>query len=136
MFRDRLNYLNNNIKSEINGYMNYAVDNCLAGARYERVQGDGPKYKVVSHRYPLFHRYFTEGDIEGRTLEQLENDMYGFHGKFFMAHNGWVINCDPLKDFAKPQEGIGNVYLKRELIAWGDSVKLRYVLNLVAVDWK
>lgn len=62
-------------------------------------------------------RYFTDYE-----KESLEDHAYSAKGAFIMAHNGWVINADPLKNFA--EEG-SQVYFRRELIAWGDSVKLR-----------
>ena len=39
------------------------------------------------------------------------------------ANNGWIINADPLEDFA--QSNLFH-YLRRTIIIWGDLVKLRY----------
>ncbi|XP_055637696.1 glycogen debranching enzyme isoform X2 [Toxorhynchites rutilus septentrionalis] len=124
--RARLQWLNEEVRKEIQGHLDYAIENCLAGTRYERVQGDGPRVKGISVKYPLFMKYFTQYGIKGKSLKDIEVMAYGGPGKLFMAHNGWIINGDPLNDFARPQPGTGNVYLRRELIAWGDSVKLRY----------
>uniref|UniRef100_A0A8D8ADW6 Glycogen debranching enzyme n=2 Tax=Culex pipiens TaxID=7175 RepID=A0A8D8ADW6_CULPI len=125
-FRAKLQWLNEEVRKEIQGHLDYAIENCLAGTRYERVQADGPQVKGISVKYPLFMKYFTQYGVQGKSLKDIEEMMYGGPGKLFMAHNGWVINSDPLKDFARPQEGTGNVYIRRELIAWGDSIKLRY----------
>lgn len=124
-FAAKLEQLNGEVEKEIQDYLNYAVENALAGVRYERVQGDGPRVRVNDNSHPLFSRYFTP-DEKNLTFDQYELLIYTEKGKEFMAHNGWVMSADPLKDFALPQPGRGNVYLKRELIAWGDSVKLRF----------
>ena len=40
-----------------------------------------------------------------------------------LANNGWIWNADPLQDFAGPES---SAYLRRQVICWGDCVKLRY----------
>ncbi|XP_030388074.1 glycogen debranching enzyme isoform X2 [Scaptodrosophila lebanonensis] len=125
--RHHLDTLNEHVRSEIQDYLNYAIGNCLAGVRYERVQDGGPRVKEISEKYSVFMKYFTHTGTLGKSLQEIEADMYGDAGAFFMAHNGWVMgSSDPLRDFAEEQPGRANVYLKRELISWGDSVKLRY----------
>lgn len=114
------------MKNELDAHMVYATENALAGVRYERVQADGPRFGVIDVSHPLFVPYFTHTGTKDLTLELIEQMMHQDAGKFFMAHNGWVMGHDSLKDFARAQPGTGNVYLRRELIAWGDSVKLRY----------
>uniref|UniRef100_A0A8B9TKE1 Glycogen debranching enzyme n=1 Tax=Anas platyrhynchos TaxID=8839 RepID=A0A8B9TKE1_ANAPL len=122
-FRKRIEELNAEQHRQIHHHQEQAV-NCLAGTVvYERLAGHGPKLGPISRKYPLVTRYFTY-PFKDMTVEE-EEAMIHRPDKacYFMAHNGWVMGDDPLRNFAEPGS---NVYLRRELICWGDSVKLRY----------
>ncbi|KAF5274002.1 hypothetical protein FQA39_LY01117 [Lamprigera yunnana] len=121
-FKNRLDQLNNEIIDELNNHTNAAIENFLAGVSYFRVKEDGPKLIEVTLKNPLSPRYFTDYG-NPKSLEEFESIMYGPNSKYLMAHNGWVMNGDPMKNFA---DADSKVYIRRELIAWGDSVKLRF----------
>ncbi|KAF6206185.1 hypothetical protein GE061_017413 [Apolygus lucorum] len=119
-FKSKLDSLNNDMRNIIEDHLRNAVDNCIATVRYFRIDPSGPKIPLVTKNDLLVPRYFEE--LNGSKDE----DAFTDKAKYIAAHNGWVMNYDPLKDFAEPGS---NVYLRRELIAWGDSVKLRYGKN-------
>lgn len=64
-------------------------------------------------------RYFTDYKSP-KSLAEAEETMCGENGRFLMAHNGWVMNADPLKNFA---DAGSKVYIRRELI--GEFLLLR-----------
>uniref|UniRef100_H3DLB9 Glycogen debranching enzyme n=1 Tax=Tetraodon nigroviridis TaxID=99883 RepID=H3DLB9_TETNG len=121
--REKLDELNKEQHHIVQQHQEQAV-NCIVGnVVYERLAEHGPKLGPVTRKNPLVTRYFTF-PYQDMTLEQelllLEQPDKACH---FLAHNGWVMGDDPLRNFAEPGS---NVYLRRELICWGDSVKLRY----------
>lgn len=64
-------------------------------------------------RDPLVEPYFT------RILPISNADPLIYS----LANNGWIWNADPLQNFALLPS---KAYLRREVIVWGDCVKLRY----------
>lgn len=102
----------------------------LAGLRavmghvsYERIADHGPKRGLVSPDSPLTTDYFLhlEADLGWKNEEKFAYDPE--KSKMLMAFNGWVMSSNPLNNFALKDS---QVYLRRELVCWGDSVKLNY----------
>ncbi|KAM4895919.1 glycogen debranching enzyme isoform 2-T3 [Sylvia borin] len=122
-FRKRIEELNAEQYRQTSHHQEQAV-NCLVGTVvYERIACNGPKLGPITRKHPLVTRYFTY-PFKELTVEEEETMIHQpDKACYFMAHNGWVMGDDPLRNFAEPGS---NVYLRRELICWGDSVKLRY----------
>ncbi|MBN3273908.1 GDE enzyme, partial [Polyodon spathula] len=122
-FHKRLEELNGACYKQLHYHQEQAVNCVLGNVVYERLADPGPKLGPVTRKDPLVTSYFTYR-FEEMSLE-LEEQMMHQSDKacHFLAHNGWVMADDPLRNFAEPGS---DVYLRRELICWGDSVKLRY----------
>ncbi|KAK7030744.1 glycoside hydrolase family 13 protein [Favolaschia claudopus] len=90
-----------------------AVDNVKNRLSYTRLDEHGPKLGELSKSSPLVEPYFT------RIAPTSEADPLVYS----LANNGWIWAADPLKNFA---ELPSKCYLRREVIVWGDCVKLRY----------
>lgn len=67
-------------------------------------------------RNPLVERYFTRLPKNSITSKHAPASLS-------LANNGWMWAADPLKNFA---EYPSKAYIRREVIVWGDCVKLRY----------
>lgn len=78
--------------------------------KYTRVDDHGPKFGEITVQNPLIETYFSR--IKTNSGEVVA-----------LANNGWIWNGNPLIDFASAKS---RAYLRREVIVWGDCVKLRY----------
>jgi len=84
--------------------------------KYLRCDEDGPRQGPVGPDNPLIETYFTRLPRNEKTA--------GFEdGELVLVNNGWVWGGNALVDNAGPQT---RVYLRRQVISWGDCVKLRY----------
>ncbi|KAI8820466.1 glucanotransferase domain of glycogen debranching enzyme-domain-containing protein [Fimicolochytrium jonesii] len=92
------------------------VENVSSRAKYLRVEKHGPRLGSLSRENPLVDNYFTRLPVNAKTKNRDKDELV-------LANNGWIWNADPLVNFAAAGS---KAYLRREVIAWGDCVKLRY----------
>lgn len=123
-FYNELNRRNEQIKSETYDHLNEAVNNVILNVQYHFFAHQGPRWQHVDLKHPIAFSYFyfpfksvSVGGDEALAVEGGDASLR------IQAHNGWVMNDDPLKNFATKGS---LVYIKRYLIPWGDSVKLRF----------
>ena len=117
-----LNQKNEDIKSKINEYLTEAVNNVISNYYYFFFAPDGPKWSEINKEQPIVRTYFYFPFQDDCVLGD-EKKMFSDDGLKIQAHNGWVMGDDPLRNFADESS---TVYFRRQLIPWGDSVKLRY----------
>lgn len=79
-------------------------------AQFMRLADNGPKLGPFTKENPLSEPYFTR--FKGTDGKQ-----------WALANNGWIWGGNPLVDFASKDS---KAYIRREVIVWGDCVKLRY----------
>ena len=84
--------------------------------KYVRLDDNGPKQGAISAESPLIETYFTRLPANERTAKHKKEDLV-------LVNNGWVWGGNAMVDNAGPQS---RVYLRREVIVWGDCTKLRY----------
>ncbi|KAL7057955.1 hypothetical protein AAHC03_016706 [Spirometra sp. Aus1] len=120
---NRLVDLNRNMEETCKHHCWCAID-CVANTvRYRFIESSGPRLQTVTEKTPLVDRYFVWPVREINSVREAEELVVSNKAAHIMACNGWVMNADPLKNFADPDS---DVYVRRELVVWGDSVKLRY----------
>lgn len=137
-----LTQFNQKIKEEMMGQvLDQIVNNVRGGIMYRFFDPENAN-KNLDLNYPLVNNYFSDLKFDENILVSLQNDidilndydqkMYlnqsclkldlKFDAKFIVANQGWVMG-DSTVNFALPSS---KVYLLRELVVWGDSVKLNY----------
>lgn len=84
--------------------------------KYTRLDEHGPKMGPINQANPLIETYFTRLNKSEASDKFKPEDLV-------LVNNGWVWAGNALVDNAGPQS---RVYLRREVIVWGDCVKLRY----------
>lgn len=97
-----------------------ARDNVSRRVAFLRLDDNGPRQGDIGAQQPLVESYFTTLKIAA------DGSSVG------LAHNGWMWGASGVDDFAAPQS---HAYIRREVIIWSDSIKLRYGASAADSPW-
>lgn len=111
-----LNELNVERYQEYDDDVKAIIQNTRSRIRYTRLDPHGPKMGPITKKRPLIESLFTRLEQDSKTKKHDPKCLA-------LANNGWIWNANPLEDFASEKS---KAYLRREVIVWGDCVKLRY----------
>eukprot|EP01122_Echinamoeba_exundans_P017960 TRINITY_DN9897_c0_g1_i1.p1 TRINITY_DN9897_c0_g1~~TRINITY_DN9897_c0_g1_i1.p1 ORF type:complete len:1516 (-),score=261.84 TRINITY_DN9897_c0_g1_i1:25-4167(-) len=109
-YQKALDIINLPLYEQVNDHINAICRNVADRLRYERLASHGPQFGPLSEEHPLVEPYFTP---------IMRNDQV----YTWCINNGWIWGGNPLENFASSP---GFAYLRRDVIIWSDSVKLRY----------
>lgn len=111
-----INEINLNYYREYDADVAEIMEQVFNRTKYMRIDEHGPKVGPITIENPLVESYFTRLPANDTTSKHDPDSLA-------LANNGWVWAADVMKDNAGPSS---KVYVRRELIPWGDCVKLRY----------
>lgn len=111
-----LDELNAPFYTEYDGDVAEILEQLFNRIRYIRIDDHGPKLGPVTKQNPLIETYFTRLPLNETTKKHNPKALA-------LVNNGWIWNADAMRDNAGPSS---RAYLRREVIVWGDCVKLRY----------
>ena len=84
--------------------------------KYIRLDENGPKLGAIGPNSVLVESYFTRLPLNATTKKHNPRSLS-------LVNNGWIWAANVMNDQAGPES---RAYLRREVIVWGDCVKLRY----------
>ncbi|PHH81883.1 hypothetical protein CDD82_7639 [Ophiocordyceps australis] len=111
-----VNALNVDLYKEYDVDIKEILDQLYNRIKYMRLDDHGPKLGPINQENPLIETYFTRLPSNKTTSSNKPGDLA-------LVNNGWVWAGNALVDNAGPDS---RVYLRRQVIIWGDCVKLRY----------
>lgn len=111
-----LDEVNLPLYGEYNADLTEIMDQLFNRIKYLRIDDHGPKSGPVNKDSPLIETYFTRLPLNETTKRHSPKALA-------LVNNGWIWNADAMRDNAGPNS---KAYVRREVIVWGDCVKLRY----------